>query len=474
VGAAVAPTVSVLTPATGATFTAPASVVISASAATTQGAIAGVEFYNGASLLGATSVSPYTFTWANVAAGTYALTAKAIGTNGMATTSSAVSVTVNPAPTVGALAGRWQMDSVTSSVTPDSSGNNNAGTVSGPYSLVPGKAGLALQLDPAVGGVTTQRSAFDVTKSFSVSAWVNLTSTSGTQSFVSLPAGQVSNFYLQLGGWLTGGFVFDLYASDSTAAAEYFVESSTKPVPNTWYLVTGVYDATAKQVQIYVNGQLENQAAAPTGSFANAGPLAFGFAKWNGNRADGNDARIDDVQVFSSALTADEVLGLYSGSAPSMTVALTSPAAGAGFVAPATVSLSASATTGAGTITSVEFYNGATLLGTDTTAPYSFSWANVAAGTYSVTAKAIGSNGTTTTSAPVSVVVTAAAAPVVGITSPVAGASFTAPATVAIAATATTTQGTITSVEFYNGATLLGTDTMAPYSFSWTNVAAGT
>ena len=119
-------------------------------------------------------------------------------------------------------------------------------------------------------------------------------------------------------------------------------------------------------------------------------------------------------------------------------------------MAPATVAITATATTTQGTISSVEFYNGATLLGTDTTAPYAFSWANVAAGTYAVTAKAIGSNGTTATSGPVSVVVTTAATPVVSITAPAAGASFVAPATVAITATATTTQGTISSVEFYN------------------------
>ena len=36
----------------------------------------------------------------------------------------------------------------------------------------------------------------------------------------------------------------------------------------------------------------------------------------------------------------------------------------------------------------VEFYNGTTLLGSDTTAPYSFTWANVPAGTYSLRAVA--------------------------------------------------------------------------------------
>ena len=56
----------------------------------------------------------------------------------------------------------------------------------------------------------------------------------------------------------------------------------------------------------------------------------------------------------------------------------------------------------------MEFYQGSTKLGEDATAPYSFSWTGVAAGTYSLTAKAH-ANGQTTTSAAVSVTVNAPA-----------------------------------------------------------------
>jgi chitinase len=44
-------------------------------------------------------VSPYTFSWTGVAAGTYSVTAKAYDNLGATTTSSAVSVTVNPSTT---------------------------------------------------------------------------------------------------------------------------------------------------------------------------------------------------------------------------------------------------------------------------------------------------------------------------------------------------------------------------------------
>ncbi len=65
-----------------------------------------------------------------------------------------------------------------------------------------------------------------------------------------------------------------------------------------------------------------------------------------------------------------------------------------------------------------------------------------------------------------------ASGPSVSITSPSA-TSFAAPATIPMTATATTTTGSITKVEFYNGKILLGTATSSPYSFSWTNVPVG-
>ncbi|HEU5355629.1 MAG TPA: cellulose binding domain-containing protein, partial [Actinocrinis sp.] len=65
-------------------------------------------------------------------------------------------------------------------------------------------------------------------------------------------------------------------------------------------------------------------------------------------------------------------------------------------------------------------------------------------------------------------------APSVAITSPAAGATFTAPATVGLTATASAfDSATISSVAYYSGTTLIGSATAAPYSVSWTGVAAG-
>jgi len=158
------------------------------------------------------------------------------------------------------------------------------------------------------------------------------------------------------------------------------------------------------------------------------------------------------------------------------TVSLTSPANGATYTAPATVAISATASDADGTIAKVDFFAGTTLVGTDTTSPYSITWNNVGAGTYSLTAVATDNGGATSTSAAVSITVNGPPnqAPAVSLTAPANGATFTAPASITVSASASDADGTISKVDFFAGTTLVGTDTTSPYSITWNNVGAGT
>ena len=93
------------------------------------------------------------------------------------------------------------------------------------------------------------------------------------------------------------------------------------------------------------------------------------------------------------------------------TVALTSPADGATFTAPADVTVTASASDTDGAVGKVEFYQGATKIGEDTTAPYQVTWTGVAAGVYNLTARATDDRGAATATPPVSITVIANLAP---------------------------------------------------------------
>jgi flagellar hook assembly protein FlgD len=89
--------------------------------------------------------------------------------------------------------------------------------------------------------------------------------------------------------------------------------------------------------------------------------------------------------------------------APSVT--LTSPNNGASANAPGSFTISANASDSDGSIAKVDFYNGSALLFSDNSAPYTYSWTGVAAGTYTVKAIATDNKGANTTSGSVTVTV---------------------------------------------------------------------
>ena len=81
------------------------------------------------------------------------------------------------------------------------------------------------------------------------------------------------------------------------------------------------------------------------------------------------------------------------------TVSLTAPAAGSSYIAPASVTIAATAADANGSIARVDFYAGSTLVGSDTASPYSVTWSNAPAGAFSLTAVARDNAGAATTSA---------------------------------------------------------------------------
>jgi hypothetical protein len=92
------------------------------------------------------------------------------------------------------------------------------------------------------------------------------------------------------------------------------------------------------------------------------------------------------------------------------TVQLTKPANNSSFAVGAEIGLEAAAADGDGSVSTVEFYAGSTLLGSDTTAPFQFTWSGATTGEYSVTARAVDNRGAASVSTPIAVRVLAAPA----------------------------------------------------------------
>ena len=375
-----------------------------------------------------------------------------------------------------ALVSQWKLDEGTGSTTRDAAADRG-GTLQNGATWTTGKSGPAVNMDGANDYISLP--PIDVTGSaITLSAWVKNASfpTGVEQRFISKANDSTAaGTYWMLGQTNNGQnrLMVRLRTGESTTTV--IASSGTLPL-NTWYHAAASYDGTT--IRLFLNGtQIGSVAKSGTVSRNDNVAVHIGRSNEGSNYLRG---AIDDVRVYSSALSAAGIAALAgtpeSGNQPP-SVSLSSPANGATYPAASTIPVSATASDPDGMIARVEFYAGTTLIGTDTTSPYSASWANVAAGTYTLKAVVWDAAGASTTSATRSITVSSSAPgnqpPSISLTVPASGAIFTAPASITLSANASDPDGTVTQVDFYAGSTLLGTDTSTPYGLTWTTAVAG-
>lgn len=162
-------------------------------------------------------------------------------------------------------------------------------------------------------------------------------------------------------------------------------------------------------------------------------------------------------------------------------VRLTSPAPDTILQNGVVVDLVAAASDPDGSIVQVSFFEGSNRLATILTPPFQFSWIPVIDGTFSLTAVATDNSGSVVSSDPVSVVVqtpgstppTPNLPPIVRITNPLDGSVFTEGASITLSADATDPDGPSLRVEYFDGASSIGTATLIPFVVSWTGATVG-
>ena len=441
------PSVSITSPANGATFAAPANITIQASASDTDGTVSQVQFFAGTTLIATSATAPYSIVWSNVAAGSYALTAKATDNAGATTTSATVNITVsgpNQPPSVNITSPlNGATFTAPANITIQASASDTDGTVSqvqffagttligtattAPYSIV--------WSNVAAGSYALTAKATDNQGATTTSSAVNITvTTPNTPPSVSITS--------------------PISGATFTAPANITVQASASDS-----------DGTVTQVQFFAGTTLIGTATTAPYSIVWSNVAAGSYAL---------TAKATDNAGATTTSAAINITVNVSGNQPP-TVSITTPANNSTFAAPANLTVKANATDSDGTIAKVEFFVGGTLIGTDTVAPYSASWSNVSAGTYSLTARATDNLGATTTSSAITVTVTGPGnqPPSVSITSPLNGTSFAAPANITIQASASDPDGTVSRVDFLANNTVIGTATAAPYTFTWTGVATG-
>jgi hypothetical protein len=377
------PSVSITSPANGATFTAPATITIAANAADSDGTVSKVDFYAGNTLIGSDTTSPFQVTWNNVAAGSYNLTAVATDNIGATTTSAASSVTVNGGGGSTLPAG-WSNTDVGQTGAPGrASFANGTFTVSGAGADVWGTADALQYAYRTLNGDGTIVAR--VVSIENVNAWVK----AGVMIRNSLSAGAAQGFQL-VAASAAKGVPFQRRTADGNTSVTTSGSQNTAP---RWVKLV----RAGNLISGYESADGQNWTLVGSDSFTMGSTVLVGLGVSSHVAGTLATATFDNVTVTSATPPANNP----------PTVSLTSPASGATYTAPATIALAASASDSDGTISKVDFYSGTTLIGTSTTAPFQMTWSNVPSATYSLTAVATDNGGATATSGAVSITVSA-------------------------------------------------------------------
>jgi subtilisin family serine protease len=451
-GANSPPSVAIASPAAGASFTTPASVVIDATASDTDGVVQQVDFYVDGALVGSDAAEPYSFTWSGGALGSHTLTAIATDNTGATTTSAPVFVTVTPpntAPSVSISSpANGAAFTAPASIVVSASASDSDGTVASVEFFANGNSlGIDASAPFTAGLSGVAAATYVLTAVATDNSGETATSAPVTIAILAIP----NRFNMALAS--NGGVATASSILNNNYPASGAINGDRRGL--NWGAGGGWNDGTPNAgpdwIEVAFNGpktideidlfsMQDNYGTpvepTPTMTFTLWGVRAFDVQYWTGTAwqaipgtAVTNNNLIWRQLVFVPITTTRirvnvtaalngyarvielEAWGIAAPVVPppntAPTVSITSPSAGASFTEPASITIAATAADADGSVSSVAFLANGAQVGSSTVSPFSFTWTGAVAGTYSLTAVATDNLGLSTTSAAVSVVVTA-------------------------------------------------------------------
>lgn len=426
------PSITLTSPAAGASVAAGQALVLEVAATDGDGSVARVEFFNGTDLLATATQPPYRATVLPLTPGATSISAAAVDNRGARVATAAVAVTVTgSAPAAPVTAGLELWLRADAGVVADEAGLT--------WQDQSGRGNHAAQLEvearpelvaDAVNGRPAFR--FDGQDDY-LEIPNNPTLQPGGDSWTVFFTGQrlpgsQGDFPQVIGSrpWVAG---LDAGWSVSLSAAgllsSHLADGATgHDVPQTLsasVLSTDRYQVwqveenrSAGVVGFFQGGALDRQltAAMPAGPVEPVDSIYIGreIGGANNRRASMELAEVlvyrgvlaeADRRTVTSYLSGRAGLTAISLQNVAPTVVIASPADGATIEVPATVTLSVMAADADGSVASVQFYRGVTLIGTRPAAPYSLSLDVTSQGGGTFTAVATDNLGTAAASAPV-------------------------------------------------------------------------
>ncbi|MBB5868103.1 hypothetical protein F4553_001482 [Allocatelliglobosispora scoriae] len=150
--------------------------------------------------------------------------------------------------------------------------------------------------------------------SFTVSTWVKLGKTTGSQIFASQDSPGHSGFHLSYRDSNGGQWVFKMVAGQTDGTASHTtLAAAAATSPTTWHHLVGVADASKREIRLYVDGALAATMPLYSGwqPWQASGPLVLGRGTTPTGPNDWFTGALDDVRVYQGAMTEGGVMALY-------------------------------------------------------------------------------------------------------------------------------------------------------------------
>ena len=207
-------------------------------------------------------------------------------------------------PDTAGLLLQYKLDDGSGTKTADSSGNNNAGTITGTARWVPGVSGTGLEFDGATNFVGTGKSLLNDLPAFTIACWVKGDLSLGNRSGLigqndCVEYGVVSSNTVQI--YTAGGGTVDLV----------WPYTST----DQWHHIAAVGDGSS--IVFYLDGKAAVSGGTATESY---GTSTFFVNVGGGGIFDATEnyftGQIDEIYVYQRALSPAEIAGLAGRTAP--------------------------------------------------------------------------------------------------------------------------------------------------------------
>jgi hypothetical protein len=212
----------------------------------------------------------------------------------------------------------WAFEEAAGTTTRNQVDGGEAAVLQEGAALAGGAVGKGVQLDGVDDQVATSGPVIRTDQSFSVAAWVKLDRaphTGGSAIVLAQDGTNVSGFFLSY-RQLEGRGVWEFLQPSADALsrpADEVVHSTVPAEVNKLTHLAAVYDGSARQIRLYVNGAPAGSAPRVAG-FDATGPLRIGRGRWNGIPTNTWPGMIDEVRAYNREISVDEIRGLVAGS----------------------------------------------------------------------------------------------------------------------------------------------------------------